>query len=81
MQTSPDGRQTEIKGATTGSYTLSCSDIGFLVSVSCEPVRIDWARGPVMLSEHIGPISPGMLTAQSLPGFSSPSVQSINNFQ
>jgi len=60
LQTSPNGEQREIKGATTASYNLSCSDIGFLVSVSCEPVRSDWARGPIMLSEHIGPVLPGM---------------------
>lgn len=64
--TSPDGEQSEIKGATTASYTLACSDIGFLVSVSCEPVRSDWARGPIMLSERIGPIAPGLPSCQSL---------------
>ncbi|KAJ6832033.1 187-kDa microtubule-associated protein AIR9 [Iris pallida] len=64
--TSPDGAQSEIKGATTASYTLSCSDIGSFVSVSCEPVRSDWARGPIVLSQHIGPITPGLPTCQSL---------------
>lgn len=41
------------------SYMLSLEDIGFFVSVSCEPVRSDWARGPIVLSEQIGPIIPG----------------------
>ena len=59
MQTSSDGMQSEIWGATTASYMLSVEDIGFFVSVSCEPVRSDWARGPIVLSEQIGPIIPG----------------------
>ncbi|KAK7852586.1 187-kda microtubule-associated protein air9 [Quercus suber] len=57
--TSSDGMQSEIWGATTASYMLSVEDIGFFVSVSCEPVRSDWARGPIVLSEQIGPIIPG----------------------
>ncbi|XP_072986679.1 187-kDa microtubule-associated protein AIR9 [Typha latifolia] len=64
--TSSDGTQREIEGATTDSYTLTCNDIGFLVSVSCEPVRRDWAHGPVATAEHIGPIVPGPPTCQSL---------------
>lgn len=60
MQTSSDGTQTEVKGATTASYVISINDIGFFISVSCEPVRCDWARGPIVLSEQIGPIVPGM---------------------
>ncbi|XP_038987888.1 187-kDa microtubule-associated protein AIR9 isoform X2 [Phoenix dactylifera] len=64
--TSSDGTQKEIKGATTTSYTLTCDDIGFFVSVSCEPVRNDWARGPIVVSEYIGPILPGPPTCQSL---------------
>lgn len=59
MQTSLDGTQSEIRGVTTTSYMLSVEDIGFFVSVSCEPVRSDWARGPIVLSEQIGPIVPG----------------------
>lgn len=59
LQTSSDGSQSEIKGATTASYMLSLDDIGFFVSVSCEPVRNDWARGPIVLSEQIGPIISG----------------------
>ncbi|XP_058099162.1 187-kDa microtubule-associated protein AIR9 isoform X2 [Magnolia sinica] len=62
----PDGTQNEIKDATTASYTLSRDDIGFLISVSCEPIRSDWARGPTVLSEQIGPILPGPPTCQSL---------------
>ncbi|KAJ0980466.1 hypothetical protein J5N97_008721 [Dioscorea zingiberensis] len=64
--TSSDGVQNEIIGAKDASYTLSFNDIGFLVSVSCEPVRIDLVRGPIVLSEHIGPVLPGPPTCQSL---------------
>lgn len=35
-------------------------DIGFFISISCEPVRNDWARGPIVLSEQIGPIVAGI---------------------
>ncbi|OVA18980.1 Leucine-rich repeat [Macleaya cordata] len=64
--TASDGTQSEIKGATAASYTISNDDIGFLISVSCEPVRSDLARGPTVLSEQIGPIGPGPPTCQSL---------------
>ncbi|KAJ6813130.1 187-kDa microtubule-associated protein AIR9 [Iris pallida] len=64
--TTTDDSQNEIKGATTASYTLSFSDIGSFVSVSCEPVRSDWARGPIMLAPQIGPVTPGLPTCQSL---------------
>ncbi|MQL72308.1 hypothetical protein Taro_004651, partial [Colocasia esculenta] len=64
--TSSDGMQTEIKGVTTASYTLSTDEIGSMVSVSCEPVRSDGARGPTVLSEQVGPILPGPPTCQSL---------------
>ncbi|KAL0011814.1 hypothetical protein SO802_006922 [Lithocarpus litseifolius] len=66
FRTSSDGMQSEIWGATTASYMLSVEDIGFFVSISCEPVRSDWARGPIVLSEQIGPIIPGPPTCQSL---------------
>ncbi|XP_044495976.1 187-kDa microtubule-associated protein AIR9 isoform X2 [Mangifera indica] len=66
FRTSLDGTQSEIRGVTTTSYMLSVEDIGFFVSVSCEPVRSDWARGPIVLSEQIGPIVPGPPTCQSL---------------
>ena len=68
LQTSSDGNQSDIKDATTSSYTLSVDDIGFFISVSCEPVRSDWARGPTVLSEQIGPIIPGIQMI-SLPLF------------
>lgn len=61
MQTGEDGTQSEINDATTAAYTLSKRDIGFQISVLCEPVRSDWARGPTVLSETIGPILPGIL--------------------
>ncbi|XP_057465602.1 187-kDa microtubule-associated protein AIR9 isoform X2 [Actinidia eriantha] len=66
FRTSSDGNQSDIKDATTSSYTLSVDDIGFFISVSCEPVRSDWARGPTVLSEQIGPIIPGPPTCNSL---------------
>ncbi|KAK4254784.1 hypothetical protein QN277_010113 [Acacia crassicarpa] len=59
FRTSSDGAQSEIRDATTASYMLSFDDIGFFISVSCEPIRSDWARGPIVLSEQVGPISPG----------------------
>ena len=61
LQTSSDGTQSEIKTSTTASHTLTCDDIGFLISVSCESLRSDSARGPIVISEHVGPIVPGML--------------------
>ncbi|KAL5977389.1 hypothetical protein ACLOJK_021735 [Asimina triloba] len=61
-----DRTQHEIKDATDASYTLSRDDIGFQIFVSCEPVRSDWARGPIVLSELIGPILPGPPTCHSL---------------
>lgn len=61
LQTDSDGIQTEVEGATSASYTLALGDIGSHISVSCEPVRNDGACGPVVISEHLGPILPGML--------------------
>ncbi|KAL5577368.1 hypothetical protein UlMin_019067 [Ulmus minor] len=66
FRTSSDGAQTEIWGASTASYMLSVDDIGFFVSVSCEPVRSDWARGPIVLSEQSGPVIPGPPRCNSL---------------
>ncbi|XP_010519077.1 PREDICTED: 187-kDa microtubule-associated protein AIR9-like [Tarenaya hassleriana] len=66
FRTSSDGSPYEIKGATTSSYQVCVDDIGRFVSVSCEPVRSDWARGPIVLSELIGPIISGPPTCQSL---------------
>ncbi|KAK9696993.1 hypothetical protein RND81_08G008800 [Saponaria officinalis] len=59
FRTDSEKKQTEIDGAVTSSYTLSIDDIGCFVSVSCEPIRSDWARGPIVLSEQLGPILPG----------------------
>ncbi|KAF3614740.1 hypothetical protein FXO38_35488, partial [Capsicum annuum] len=50
----------------TSSYKLSIDDIGSFISVSCEPVRNDWARGPIVISEQVGPIVPGPPTCHSL---------------
>ncbi|KAJ8449889.1 hypothetical protein Cgig2_029251 [Carnegiea gigantea] len=59
FRTGSDGQQLPIDGVSTSSYTLSVDDIGCYVSVSCEPVRSDWARGPIVVSEQFGPIEPG----------------------
>ncbi|XP_068657633.1 187-kDa microtubule-associated protein AIR9-like isoform X2 [Aristolochia californica] len=64
--TSPDGTVREIKSASAVSYTPSKDDIGCFISVSCEPVRSDWARGPAVISEKVGPILPGPPTCLSL---------------
>ncbi|XP_027366103.1 187-kDa microtubule-associated protein AIR9 isoform X1 [Abrus precatorius] len=66
LRTSSDGTKNEIMGATTESYVPSIDDIGFFISVSCEPVRNDWARGPMLLSQQIGPIISGPPTCRSL---------------
>ncbi|PWA81634.1 outer arm dynein light chain 1 protein [Artemisia annua] len=66
FRTSSDGMQKEVADATTSSYLLSVDDIGYFISVSCEPVRKDCARGPIVLSEQIGPVPPGPPTCQSL---------------
>ncbi|KAL2327482.1 hypothetical protein Fmac_020909 [Flemingia macrophylla] len=66
LRTSSDGTKNEIAGATTASYVPSIDDIGCFISVSCEPIRSDWARGPMVLSEQIGPIIPGPPTCHSL---------------
>lgn len=64
--TSPDGTQHEIKGATSTSYTVRTDDIDGLLCVSCEPMRMDGARGPIMLSQCVGPILPGPPSCESL---------------
>ncbi|KAI6706023.1 hypothetical protein NL676_008985, partial [Syzygium grande] len=66
FRTSPDGTPYEIRGATSSSYMPSFDEIGCFISVSCEPVRADWARGPIVLSEQIGPVAPGPPTCHSL---------------
>ncbi|GFP81193.1 187-kda microtubule-associated protein air9 [Phtheirospermum japonicum] len=52
VQTSSNGSHNEISGATSSSYMFSVDDIGFFTSVSCEPIRSDGARGPIVLSEQ-----------------------------
>lgn len=59
LQTSSDSTPNEINGATSSSYMISVEDIGFFISVSCEPIRSDRARGPIVVSEQVGPIIPG----------------------
>ncbi|KAL6880549.1 hypothetical protein ACP4OV_012114 [Aristida adscensionis] len=63
---SSDGTQEEIEGAESSSYTLKCEDIGFFISVLCEPVRNDGVHGSLVSTEVIGPIIPGPPTCQSL---------------
>ncbi|OEL27617.1 187-kDa microtubule-associated protein AIR9 [Dichanthelium oligosanthes] len=63
---SSDGTEKEIEGATSSSYTLKCDDIGFYISVLCEPVRNDGVHGSLVSTEVIGPIIPGPPTCQSL---------------
>lgn len=60
MQTSSSGTNIEVNDEMTSSYKLSIHDIGYFISVSCEPVRNDWARGPIVISEQVGPIVPGI---------------------
>ncbi|KAK8918454.1 hypothetical protein KSP39_PZI021232 [Platanthera zijinensis] len=64
--TSSDGTITEVESAKSSSYKLSCKDIGFLISVSCEPIRSDGVYGPTVTSGHIGPIIPGPPSCHSL---------------
>lgn len=64
--TSSSGTNIEVNDEMTSSYKLSIDDIGYFISVSCEPVRNDWARGPIVISEQVGPIVPGPPTCHSL---------------
>ncbi|XP_009597927.1 187-kDa microtubule-associated protein AIR9 [Nicotiana tomentosiformis] len=66
FRTSSSGTNLEVNDARTSSYKLSIGDIGFSIYVSCEPVRNDWARGPIVISEQVGPIVPGPPTCHSL---------------
>ncbi|PHT55656.1 hypothetical protein CQW23_04142 [Capsicum baccatum] len=66
FRTSSSGTNIEVNDAMTSSYKLSIDDIGSFISVSCEPVRNDWARGPIVISEQVGPIVPGPPTCYSL---------------
>ncbi|XP_073129269.1 187-kDa microtubule-associated protein AIR9 [Henckelia pumila] len=66
FRTISTGTQSEISGAIASSYTLSVDDIGFFVSLSCEPIRNDGASGPIFHSEQVGPIVPGPPTCHSL---------------
>ncbi|KAI5066288.1 hypothetical protein GOP47_0018912 [Adiantum capillus-veneris] len=56
FRASPDGTQREIKGATGDRYTCQTEDLDAFLCVSYEPVRSDGARGPVVVSEPIGPV-------------------------
>ncbi|KAF3620639.1 hypothetical protein FXO37_33158 [Capsicum annuum] len=66
FRTSSSGTNIEVNDGMTFSYKLSIDDIGSFISVSCEPVRNDWARGPIVISEQVGPIVPGPPTCHSL---------------
>lgn len=60
VQTSSSGTNIEVNDEMTSSYKVSIDDIGYFISVSCEPVRNDWACGPIVISEQVGPIVPGI---------------------
>eukprot|EP01018_Ginkgo_biloba_P031074 Gb_01915 [translate_table: standard] len=64
--TRPDGTQREIKGATGISYTIRSEDIDGLICVSYEPIRMDGARGPIVLSQLVGPVLPAPPSCESL---------------
>ncbi|KZV48806.1 hypothetical protein F511_09227 [Dorcoceras hygrometricum] len=66
FRTSSSGTHVEIGGPIASSYTLTVDDIGFFVSLSCEPIRNDGAHGPIVHSEQVGPIVPGPPTCHSL---------------
>ncbi|KAI4312428.1 hypothetical protein MLD38_037238 [Melastoma candidum] len=66
IRTNPNGVESEITGANDASYIPMYDDIGCFISVSCEPVRNDSARGPVVLSRKVGPVIPGPPTCHSL---------------
>ncbi|KAL2930498.1 hypothetical protein RDABS01_035908 [Bienertia sinuspersici] len=66
FRTDSGGQQIEIDGVITASYKLLVADVGCFISVSCEPIRSDWARGPVVLSEQYGPVLPGHPSCEGL---------------
>ncbi|WMV15560.1 hypothetical protein MTR67_008945 [Solanum verrucosum] len=66
FRTSSSGTNIEVNDEMTSSYKVSIDDIGYFISVSCEPVRNDWACGPIVISEQVGPIVPGPPTCHSL---------------
>ncbi|XP_024515548.1 187-kDa microtubule-associated protein AIR9 [Selaginella moellendorffii] len=70
--TSPDGTQREIRGATDVTYTLKLEDVHGLVCCSCEPVREDGVRGPISVSQLLGPVLPGPPSCTVLEIFGSP---------
>jgi hypothetical protein len=59
LQKKPSGVSHAIRGATTSSYKVLNTDIGCLIYVSCEPVRVDGMKGSSMVSPHVGPVLPG----------------------
>lgn len=66
FRASPDGMQREIKGATSTRYKCQPEDFDAYLCVSYEPVRSDGARGPVVVSEPIGPVLPASPSCASL---------------
>eukprot|EP00250_Pteridium_aquilinum_P019691 c24537_g1_i1 orf=188-5938(+) len=66
FRASPDGTQREIKGATSHIYMCHNEDLDGFLCVSCEPIRSDGARGPVVVSEPFGPVLPASPTCVSL---------------
>lgn len=70
--TRPDGTQRQIKGATDCTYTVRTEDIDGLLCVSCEPIRSDGAKGPVVVSHPIGPVVPASPACESLELYGDP---------
>ncbi|EPS66807.1 hypothetical protein M569_07968, partial [Genlisea aurea] len=66
FRTGLDGTWEEISCASESSYTLALDDVGFFISISCEPIRNDGARGPIVVSEQIGPVIAGPPSCSSL---------------
>ena len=62
-----DGKQLSISGATGYTYTCQTEDINSHLFVSCEPTRSDGVNGPVVISQHVGPVLSGV--ASHFSGF------------
>ncbi|MCO5582339.1 hypothetical protein L7F22_036233 [Adiantum nelumboides] len=60
------GLHNEIPEAICSSYRVRKDDITSSICVSYEPVRADGVKGPVVVSQAIGPVLPGPPTCESL---------------
>ena len=59
VQMTLDGKQLSISGATGYTYTCQTENINSHLFVSCEPTRSDGVKGPVVISQHVGPVLSG----------------------